>query len=570
MKKIKAKADFLIEVSYEIVKQLGGIHTVIKTKAPFIKKYYGENYLVIGVYTKEGIKKRFKARKPSKEIRKLFLELKNEKILARYGTWLVKSNPKAILIDTRKLRKDKKIKSIIKKEYGIGLSSKDYYQRDSFLFGYAAGRLIYELRKLNFLKNKKIVVNAHEYMSGLCLLYLRKHKANLPLVFTTHATVLGRTISYKGENIQKTILRLSKKGKHEHEKKVKEYIKKINKITYTKHLVEKACSKKADVFTTVSETTSKEAAFLLGKKADIITPNGLEIIKHPSIDEQLAINYKSKQKIYRFLEAYFYPYYWINTKDSLLFYTSGRNEIYTKGYDLFFEALNKLNSRLKREKYEGNIFVFLFIMIRKKRIKKIIKKTLYAYRKNKKLLKKIKLTKNPPNCAFDTRGDNTVLMYLKKNKLENKKSDKVKVIFYPAPVEENDGLLSMSYKEIISGMDLGIFPSLYEPWGYTPLESAAMSTITITTDIAGFGRFIKEKSDQRKRQGIIVLRTKRKTRLEIIENLAKTMQEIVNMPKEKRLKMRIDANKLSGFANWEEFSKNYIKAHNLALEKHKK
>jgi len=566
MAQIKPKADFLIEVSYEIVAKLGGIHTVIKTKAPFMKKYYGNNYMVIGLYTKKDAKNKFKRKKPNKELKNLFKKLKKENILCHYGIWDIKSNPRTILVDISKLRRDRKTKNKIRKNYWVHFVPYDNYHNNSLLFGYAAGKLISELVKLNCFKKKNPVINAHEYMSGLSLIYLRKHKANLPLVFTTHATSLGRAIAFMGENLYKDLATYKKKSKSAYYKKLKLYRAKVGDSLYNRHLFEKACAKKADVLTTVSETTSREAGFLLDRKADVVTPNGLDIITPPSIEEQLALNYKAKQKIHKFLEYYFNPYYHVNTEDSLLFYTAGRYEVYTKGYDIFFEALKKLNSKLKKEKYPYNIFVFLFIMMTgKKRIKKDVIKIL-DLSKNKKKYKKP--TKYPPNCLFQAK-ENLILLYLKKNRLLNRPRDKVKVLFYPAPANKDDKLLSMPYENIISAMDLGIFPSLYEPWGYTPLETAAMSTIAVTTDVAGFGKFIQERTDQRKVPAIIVLKTKRRNKKQIVENLKKIMHEIVYMPKEKRLKKRIEANKLAGMANWKDFSKQYVKAHNLAIQRHK-
>ncbi|MEA2035857.1 MAG: glycogen/starch synthase [Nanoarchaeota archaeon] len=563
MKDIKPKADILIEVSYEIVSKLGGIHTVIKTKAPFMKEHYGKGYMVVGLYTKRDAKKKFRKKEPNKELKALFQELKKEKVICHYGTWDAKSHPIAILIDVKKLKRDKKTKNKIMEDYWVHFLPKDDYHNNSLLFGYSAGRLIAKLMKLSDFKKKKVVVNAHEYMSGLTLLYLRKHKSNLPLVFTTHATSLGRAIAFQGENLQKEMLKHKKKDKIAYSKKLRSYRKKVGEVLFNRHLFEKACAKKADVFTTVSETTSSEAGFILDNKADVVTPNGLDIVNPPSIEEQLALNYKAKQKICKFMQAYFSPYYKLDSKNCLLFYTAGRNEVYTKGYDLFFEALRKLNKKLKKEKYEKNIFVLLFIIVLgKKEIKKEVVKALNGR------LKKPS-SKHPPNCLFKAR-ENVINLYLKKNKLFNKQSDKVKILFYPAPVKKTDKLLSMHYKEIISGMDLGIFPSLYEPWGYTPLETAAMSTVPITTDVAGFGRFIDKITDQRKNPGIIVLKTKNREREKIIGRLAETMHEIAHMPKEKRIVNRVKANKLASLANWQDFSKYYVKAHNMALKKHKK
>lgn len=565
MKQIKPKADILIEVSYEIVAKLGGIHTVIKTKAPFMKKYYKNNYWVIGLYNKRDAKTKFKRQEPNKELKSLFAKLRKNNIICHYGIWDTKSNPQAILIDISRLIKDKQTKNKIMEDYWVHFLLHDNYHNNSLLFGYSAGKLISELVKLRSFKNKKVVVNAHEYMSGLSLLYLRKHKCNLPLVFTTHSTSLGRALAFKGHDIYKDSLIYKKKNKRSYYQKLQSYSKLVGTTLYQRHLFEKACAKKADVLTTVSEITSKESAFLLDCPADIVTPNGLDTITPPSIEEQFAINYKSRQKIIKFLQDYFRPYYQIKTENSLLFYTAGRYEIYTKGYDLFFEALKRLNIRLKKEKYPHTIFVLLFIMVSHKKVKKDLINTLNLSKKNSKLKRK----GYPPNSMFEAKN-NLIPSYLKKNSLLNKSNDKVKVLFYPAPARKKDKLLSMHYKEIVSSMDLGIFPSLYEPWGYTPLETAAMSTIAITTDVAGFGKFIDKRTDQRKTPGIIVLKTREKEKEPIIGNLAKIMHKVVHMSKEKRIQKRVEANKLAGLANWEDFSKEYIKAHNLAIKKHRK
>ena len=562
MKGIKPKADFLIEVSYEIVAKLGGIHTVIKTKAPFMKRYYNDNYLVIGLYKEKYAKSLFKHERPNKEIKDLFNLLKKEKIICHYGRWLVKSNPKAILIDITKLMKDKNTRDIIRKDYWINFLKKASLYNESILFSYTAGRVIYGLLKLESFKKKKAVINLHEYMTGVTLFYLRKHKCDVPVVFTTHATVLGRSIAFAGQDLYKKIDEV--KGKN---KIVKLYMDSFGHEIYNKHLHEKACVQKADIVTAVSEITSNECKYFHGERADIVTPNGLEIIKHPSIEKQLAINYRSKQKICRFLKAYFSPYYPVKVNDSLLFYTAGRDEVYTKGYDLFFKALKILNKRLIKEGFDKNIFVLLFIMARKKKAREDIISNVNGFGKGSYAGH---INRNPPNCAFKAKKDNTVMLFLNKNKLLNTEEDKVKVIFYPAPVEDNDRLISLSYNEIISGMDMGIFPSLYEPWGYTPLESAAMSTMSITTDVAGFGRFIGRMTDQRKMPGIMVLKTKNREKGEIVENLARIMYNVACMPQEKRIEKRIEANKLASFANWEEFSRRYILAHNLAVQKHRK
>jgi glycogen(starch) synthase len=156
-----------------------------------------------------------------------------------------------------------------------------------------------------------------------------------------------------------------------------------------------------------------------------------------------------------------------------------------------------------------------------------------------------------------------------KSGLDNKEDDKIKVIFYPAPVSVADGLLSMEYHEVVSGMHLGIFPSLYEPWGYTPLETAGHGVISITTDVSGFGSFIQQHSDQRKKPGILILNTENKKREQIVDELENMMHWVTKLPRKERVAKKLEAHRLAKLADWSEFAKYYIKAHNLAVERYK-
>ena len=80
---------------------------------------------------------------------------------------------------------------------------------------------------------------------------------------------------------------------------------------------------------------------------------------------------------------------------------------------------------------------------------------------------------------------------------------KVKVIFVPTYLNKADGIFNKDYYELLVGMDITVFPSYYEPWGYTPLESVAFSVPTITTTLAGFGLWVDK---QREHLGVEVIR----------------------------------------------------------------
>ncbi|MDP6599986.1 MAG: glycogen/starch synthase [Candidatus Woesearchaeota archaeon] len=609
MREVKPKADFLIELP--IALGTGGIHVVVESKSAFMKKYYNNNYLVIGPYDTIRAKAGFEEKKiDDPGIERVFNEMKKEGIICHYGFFLVAGKPTAIMIDTSKYSKKlKEINKEIKLDYGFRVKYNfEYY--DSFaLFGYATGKLIEKLLKIKKYNNKKGVVHIHEWVSGLALLYIKKHNCNVKTVFTTHATVLGRHIASNKENLYDEIKKNLKENRTARNARAKRYKDTFGYEIYDAHLLEKELVKEADIFTTVSDSVARECKYILGRKPDVITPNGLEMNRFPSLEERAIYHQESKERIYRFLNAYFLPYHPVDIPHSLLFFTSGRYELTTKGYDILFEALAKLNDILKKEDYQNTIFVFLFIMTSAKESNEQILQNLAVYDtiehavreelphlekriitslihrheikrevlfdehfliESKKLMLKFKKGKfeNPPISAFKGLKKNDIIMkFLLRCGLDNQENDKVKMIFYPAPVSIADGLLSMEYDEVIKGMHLGIFPSLYEPWGYTPLETAANAIMSITSDVSGFGKFILKNSDQRKKPGILVLKTENKKRGEIISELVNMMYWVTKLPRKKRIEKKLEARKLSTLADWKEFAKYYVQAHNLAIGK---
>jgi len=606
MKAIKPKADFFIEVLHEVANPIGGVYTVAVTSSEEMKRYYGENFYAVGAYYPKFAEVEFEEEMYPPQIKKIFDELAKEKIICHYGRWLIAGKPKTILVDYSKwMKKLKKIKEEVTKKYGIDLSRCGPNLEMQLVWSYCLVKLFDKLLDLPKFQNKNGVIHFHLSDPGLLLLELARKNAKLGIVYTAHSTRLGRFIAMNNENL---IAEIKEGLKHKKTvSKGREY--KYGGTRVTVHQFEKACAKVADVFTSVSETTAREAEYILGRKTDIVTPNGLELERFISLEERAIRHKNAKEKIYRLLNAYFLPYYNIDIPHSLLFFTSGRYELVTKGYDILFESLGKLNDRLKKEQYENNIFFFLFVMTEERgsneeilsnlsmydTIEHVVKEELPHVEKrviaslihgheikkeflfdehflmeSKKLMLKFRRKENkiPPICAFKGLKKNDLIMKLLSERgLDNKKDDKVNVIFYPAPVSVADGLLSMEYHEAISGMHLGIFPSTYEPWGYTPLETAAQAVMSITSDISGFGKFILKHTNQRKKPGILVLNAEGKKREEIVNELADTMYWIIKLSRTKRIEKKLDARKLSTLADWKEFAKYYIRAHNLAIDR---
>ncbi|MBW2978158.1 hypothetical protein KY331_04900 [Candidatus Woesearchaeota archaeon] len=594
-------ADYLFEISWEVCNKVGGINTVLKSKISRILDQYKENYFAIGPYFADKVGGIFEETLPPKECKWVCDDLDREGIKVHFGKWLIKGEPNAILIDFNNyFYKTDEIKRILWDDYKVDSLRTGQDYNEPIVWSYAVGKLLEKLAEVY--KNKKLVAQFHEWLSGVALLYLKRHDVKIATVFTTHATILGRTLS--GANVDLYCVK---------EKTKKCYLEEINpdQESYkygieAKHLVEKNSAKKTDVFTTVSEITGMEATNLLGRKPDVILPNGLDVDKFPTFEESSIEHRRHRENMREFLLYYFFPYYQFDIENTLFYFLAGRYEFRDKGIDIYIKALAKLNEKLKKEKHKKNVVAFIWVPTQIRAIKTELlesrtlyhdirdgldekweeakKKVLYSiiskkqikgeniFEKDflldmKKRVLKLKRPGSPPLSTHDVADSNdTVMRYLYDSGLDNMADDKVKVIFYPIYLTGADGLLDLTYYESITGAHLGVFPSLYEPWGYTPLETAALGVASVTTDLAGFGQFIQKKISK-KTPGIYVLKRLGRTDDEISNDLSKFMYWFASLSKPQRVRNKIEAKKLSELADWGILIENYINAHNLAVQK---
>jgi len=372
--------------------------------------------------------------------------------------------------------------------------------------------------------------------------------------------------------------------------------------------MEKACAKNADAFTTVSEITGIEAEHLLNKKPDVILPNGLDIEKFPSFENSSIKHKHYKHQIKEYVMSHFFPYYNFDIEKSIIMFLAGRYEYHTKGIDIFINSLAKLNEHLKEKNIDKTVIAFFFVpgdisnikhdVIEGKSFfndvkehilnsmsgvqtnlirsflsdKEISKESLFnkefCDESNRRLLR-FKKEGIPPLCTHDLNNDDTdpIMKGFRENGLLNRKEDKVKVIFYPIYLTGADGLLDTDYYETMLGSHLGVFPSYYEPWGYTPLEAGALGISAITTDLSGFGMYIKKDVEKSENPGIFVLERLGKEDNFVTENMTKLFKEYVDYDKTQRIENKINARKIASKADWQFLIKEYIKAHNLAISK---
>lgn len=591
-----AQAQCFFEVSWEICNKVGGIYTVIKSKASQMMKHYKGLYMV-GPYIPKKAAAEFQPEPVPENFKAIFNDLKNEGIECYYGNWLIKGKPKTILIDFSKFMQHKDgIKTYLWEKFKIdSLGVSDDFN-EPLVWGWAAGKL---LEKISSAWKCSMVGQFHEWLSGSALLYLKDKQMPVATVFTTHATILGRTLAGSERPLYDILENINA------DEEAKKY------GIAGKHGLEKASALKSDIFTTVSKITGLEAEHILGRKPDHLLPNGLDFDKLPDLEE---IPYKHavyKAKIKEFLLPYFFPYYSFDLDNTLFYFISGRYEFKNKGFDVYIEALSKLNEKLKKSKNSVNIVAFVFVPAEFKAMKLDVveSKSLFediqdsvddhmgVLRKNiiysiankkvpsetkifdedflfemKKAILSFKKPGSPPMVTHElVNAKDPIHESLVVRGLDNKEDDKVKVIFYPIYLSSSDGLMDLDYNQAVWGCHFGIFPSYYEPWGYTPLESAAYGVPSVTTDLAGFGLYVEEhlkgKHGGEKNPGIFVLKRRGRKYEEVVNDLTEIMFWYASLPKKQRIQNKITAEHFAPRLDWKHLIKHYIEAHDAALAK---
>ena len=591
---MEKKADMLLEISWEVCNKVGGIYTIVKSKAAKMVEFYDGDYYLMGPYFPSKVLGQFQEELPTEMCKSAFEDLKNEGIICHFGRWLCEGNPQVILVDFVNYRHmTNSIKKDMWEWYKIDSlrASEDY--DEPLVWAYSIGRVIERLS--NCYKNKKIVAHFHEWLSGAGLLYLKKRNGRIATVFTTHATVLGRTLANSNVDLYNIWDKINP------DQEVYRY------NIEAKHLVEKNSAAFADVFTTVSEITGMESSYLLKKKPDVLLPNGLDISKFPTFEELVIKHKLQRDRIREFMLYYFFPYYTFDLTETFIYFIAGRYEFHDKGIDIYIKALGKLNEKLKRIKSKKTIIAFIWVPANIRNIRPellenktlfqdikdaleevrddVEKKIIYSLVANKKAameslfdqdsLSEMKIRvsrfikkKKPPLLTHDLYDENDVILRtINSENLKNEEEDTVKIVYYPIYLSGADSLLNLNYYESMQGSHLGIFPSYYEPWGYTPLEAGALGVSSVTTDLAGFGRYYCAECTQIETPGIFVLKRLSKSDDDVVDQLVDVMFKFANLSKEERIANKLQARKIASMADWKIFVNNYINAHNLAIDR---
>ena len=551
MAKKQLVPDYIFESSWEVCNKVGGIYTVLSTRAKTLQEVFQDKIIFIGPdFWKESESPYFK------EDRSLFADwqrvAKDQGLKVRAGRWTVPGEPIAILVDFNPFFEQKNdIYGWLWQNYGVdSLHAYGDYDEAS-MFSYAAALVVESIYKWNvesgmWNEKTKVVYHANEWMCGLGALYINNKLPRIGTVFTTHATSIGRSIAgnmkplydylfaYNGDQMAGE---LNMQSKHSIEKQTAHYV---------------------DCFTTVSDITAKECVELLDKPVDVVLPNGFDDSFVPSAAQFSRKRSLARKKMLDIANALLGEDL---DDDTLLVSTSGRYEFRNKGIDVFVEAMNRL---LRDKDLKKKVVAFIEVPGWVGEPRKDLQERLKSGKKYDTPLDVPQVTHWLHNMSHDN-----VLGMLKYYDMHNRKDEKVKVIFLPCYLDGNDGIVNMTYYDVILGNDLCIYPSYYEPWGYTPLEAVAFKVPCITTDLAGFGLWANTVfgHEGRLEDGVKVIHRTDYNYSEVADNIKDTVAEFSAMTKKQVDTCRKHASELSKKALWSEFIKYYYEAYDIALTK---
>lgn len=538
--------DFIFEASWEVCNKVGGIYTVLSMRAKTMQERLKDQIIFIGPdCTKDAENIYFK------EDKSLFAEwvqvTNDEGLSIKVGYWDIPGLPIAILIDYTSFFAEKnEFYSNLWQQYKVD-SLHAYGDYDaSAMFSYAAAKVVESYYRHYLLNHKNVIFHANEWQTGFAALVLQYRVPEIATLFTTHATGIGRSIA--GNN-----------------KPLYGYLPAYNGDQMagelnmeSKHSIEKQTALHVDCFTTVSEITALECKELLDKPVDVVLPNGFEDDFVPK-----GVAFTNKRRAARKHLLHITEALTGDTldDDTLIVSTSGRYEFRNKGIDVFIEAMNRLNHD---ENMQRKVVAFIEVPGWVANPRADLQERLLSGKKYETALEQPLLTHRLHNEDTDS-----VLGMAQYLGLNNEKENRVKLIFVPCYLDGADGIVNKSYYDVILGNDLCVYPSYYEPWGYTPLESIAFKVPCITTDLAGFGLWAngaKGKACEIE-DGVKVIHRTDDNYSEVAESIKETILSYAKMNKTTANKCRTNAQKLSKKALWSEFFKAYETAYAKALSR---
>lgn len=604
MPKTKSSHTFpkalLVEVAWEVCNQVGGIYTVIRSKAPAMAEHVNGPFCMIGPYMGKNIQAELDPLDDAEDIfGQAAANLRKRGYDVHYAEWLITGKPRVVLLNPNVIE-DKAlavIKYLLWKNHNVGTPDQHTLINQVVAFGYLTKLFFDELVKVAG-KGQPILAHFHEWMAGLPILDIRREKMEVKTVFTTHATQLGRHLAINSPLFYAHLPFFNP------EIEAKKF------GVATEAAIEFGCAQNCDVFTTVSDVTARECKHLLKRKPEVIVPNGLNIERFEALHEFQNLHALYKKEIHEFVMGHFFQSYTFDLDKTIYLFTSGRYEFRNKGFDLTLDALWRLNEKLKAEKTDLTVVMFFVTkqeyysikpeVLQSRAMMEEIRQTCEAiekdvgkglfyasttqqdnrlpnlndfvedywklrYRRTIQSWKTNKLPMVVTHKLVNEEGDD-ILQFLVRRNLLNRPEDKVKIVYHPDFITSTNPLFGMDYSQFVRGCHLGVFPSYYEPWGYTPLECMASGVPSVTSDLSGFGDYLTRNFPDYEKNGMFVIERGRRTFDWSARQLAGALYKFLTQTRRDRIMQRNNVENYSSAFDWKNLIKHYRQAYELAIQ----
>lgn len=532
--------DYLFEVSWEVCNKVGGIYAVLSTKAATLKATLEDNLVFIGPdIWDEQESPFFLQGAATPELTRWAEVATAEGLKVRVGRWDVPGQPQVVLVDFRPYYAVKNaVFAQMWEWYGVNSMAAYGDYDEGCTFAYASALVIESLYKHNCPQRSRVVAHFNEWTTGMGVLYLKHQLPSVATVFTTHATCVGRSIC--GNN-----------------KPLYDYLagyygdQMADELNMTsKHSIEKRAAQQADCFTTVSEITAAECNQLL-ERMPLVTPNGFESGFVPSGVAFSRVRRESRATLSRIVECLTG---YIPQEDALFVGTAGRCEFKNKGLDVFLDSLNRLRYRTPNREIVAFIMVPGWVQEPRADVKA---------RFNSNANYESPVSDPVFTHAVHNYYEDAILSRIHSLGFKNEKSDMVKVVYIPCYLNGDDGILNRTYYNMLAGLDLTVYPSYYEPWGYTPMESCAFGVPTVTTSLSGFGLWCKSIGRGKSiEDGVAVINRTDSNYETVVGEISETIFYCASVAMSDAKPARQEARKIATRAAW----KNFIKAYDVAYD----
>ncbi|MGP1477073.1 MAG: glycogen/starch synthase [Phocaeicola sp.] len=544
------KPDYIFETAWEVCNKVGGVYTVLSTRAKTLQSFLKDKIFFLGPDIWQ-----HKDNPNFIEDTDLFVAWRNhatdvDGLNIRIGRWNVPGKPIAILVDSHSIfsQKDNLYGMMWEKFHVDSLHAYGDYD-ECCMFAVCAAKVAESFYHFNNLSKSNVIFHANEWQTAMAALYIQNRVPEIATVFTTHATTIGRSIAFNNKDLYKYM------DRYDGDQMAGE----LN--VQAKHSVEKRAAQCVDCFTTVSDITAAECSQLLDKSVDEVLMNGFDNSFVPDTKD-----FASKRKIARkTILNVANKLMGANMDDNTLIYAiSGRYEFRNKGIDVFLEALNQLTSDSNLKK---NVLGLITVPAWVGNVRGDLKERLNENKSYNTPLEYPYITHWLNNADSDQ-----ISSMLNKYGMSNGNSSKVKIMFVPCYLDGNDGIINIPYYDVVIGNDLTAYPSYYEPWGYTPLESIAFHVPTITTDLSGFGRWVNKElgKEGELTDGVKVIHRTDDNFNNVVGQIEKVMVEFSNLTDKEIEQVRRNAYVLSKRALWNNFIQYYYKAYDIAFRNARK